>query len=179
MQFFKFPSHQALKHRKYCSTFFLISNRNHLCWSTSWLLNLIHCSEQPNNYQYWHCQCTTWTIMLYFLWTVYMRWALVYVARFVLLGSLIHAQSSTLTSSLISLSNCLLRFLTEPLTEGLNVAQENSPSVNMHTSADANKSPSQKLTAQLAEPWGFGTAVMKELKFEGGSYKVVLAPLHL
>jgi hypothetical protein len=71
------------------------------------------------------------------------------------------------------------RFLTEPLTEGLNVAQEKSPSVNTHASADANNSPSQKLTAQLAEPWGFGTAVMKELKFEGGSYKVVLAPLHL
>jgi len=70
-------------------------------------------------------------------------------------------------------------FLTEPLTEGLNVAQEKSPSVNTHASADANNSPSQKLTAQLAEPWGFGTAVMKELKFEGGSYKVVLAPLHL
>lgn len=92
-------------------------------------------------------------------------------------------------------SSCC-RFATEPLTEGLNIAQEEpadstkpanfkdffSSLNNLRKHGTVSETKGESSTASSPEfnqSSGMGTAVVKELKFEGGSYKAALAPLQL
>lgn len=89
-----------------------------------------------------------------------------------------------------------VRFATEPLTEGLNTAQEEStenskPSnfknffsrlngiTNRDVISETKSESSSVSTSEFCQSSGIGTAVVKELKYEIGSYKAVLAPLQL
>ena len=88
------------------------------------------------------------------------------------------------------------RFATEPLTEGLNIAQEEliddtKPAnfkkffatlnglINHETVSETKSGSSTVPSLGYNQSSGVGTAVVKELKFEGGSYKAALAPLQL
>lgn len=94
----------------------------------------------------------------------------------------------------------ICRFTTEPLTEGLNIAQEvvSDPDKpinfkNFFSSLNSNTKSKQHpdslpetkasrpsvATSELGQSSGLGTSVIKELKYEGGSYRAVLAPLQL
>ncbi|KAG0618416.1 hypothetical protein M758_4G062500 [Ceratodon purpureus] len=89
-----------------------------------------------------------------------------------------------------------VRFATEPLTEGLNTVQEgladdSKPSnfknlfsrlngiTNRDIVSETKSESSPGPSSEFRHSSGIGTAVVKELKYEGGSYKAVLAPLQL
>ncbi|KAG0630262.1 hypothetical protein M758_1G166000 [Ceratodon purpureus] len=89
-----------------------------------------------------------------------------------------------------------VRFATDSLTEGLNIAQEeltdnakpanfknffatlHAPT-NLETVSETKCESSTVSPSEFNQPSGVGTAVVKELKFDSGSYKAVLAPLQL
>ncbi|XP_024366090.1 uncharacterized protein [Physcomitrium patens] len=89
-----------------------------------------------------------------------------------------------------------VRFATEPLTEGLNIAQEErtdsskpanfknffsnlNGATNGDTISETKMESSTVSSSELNHSSGIGTAVVKELKYEGDSYRAALAPLQL
>jgi hypothetical protein len=94
----------------------------------------------------------------------------------------------------------LCRFQTEPLSEGLNIAQEaaqtdQSKVTNFkrffselngttNTSLALNpiqepKASSSAPTSEFSQPSRLGSAVVKELKCDGGTYMAIMSPLQL
>lgn len=90
--------------------------------------------------------------------------------------------------------SCYFRFVTEPLTMGLNIAQgeithnANAASFksffsksNGVTNCDTISKTKTEFfpTSECDHSSGLGTAVVKELRYKDNSYKVSLAPLQL
>lgn len=117
-------------------------------------------------------------------------------------------QSRSLVSLLVCPRSCpgkfnsflLCRFQTEPLSEGLNIAQEAAQTdqskvtnfkrffseLNGTTNNSLALNPIQEPkasssapTSEFSQPSRLGSAVVKELKCDGGTYMAIMSPLQL